>query len=152
MENILRQLRSPEQEGPEVEKAEGKLKNYKLKHSRLLTCYSALLYLLAVYRRSETVHPMDAIAMIRLTPTERLEWLTSQPYLGAAHAPLKELLHQYEIFLRTTNVNKDELVQSFMDKATSQLHMGEAYTFGDLMFKALTTIGNGNRFHRLLVV
>jgi predicted nucleotidyltransferase len=31
---------------PEEKKAKGKLKNYKLKHSRLLTCYSALLYLL----------------------------------------------------------------------------------------------------------
>ncbi|MBI3474278.1 MAG: hypothetical protein HY010_00975, partial [Acidobacteria bacterium] len=60
---------------PVREKAKGKLKNYKLKHSRLLTCYSALLYLLAVYGREQTVSPTDALAMIGLTPTERLEWL-----------------------------------------------------------------------------
>ena len=35
---------------PETEKAKGKLKNYKLKHSRLLTCYSAILYLIALQR------------------------------------------------------------------------------------------------------
>jgi len=35
------------QSDPPEKKAKRKLKNYKLKHSRLLTCYSALLYLLA---------------------------------------------------------------------------------------------------------
>src|SRR5437879_12377305 len=44
---------------PLEEKAKGKLKNYKLKHSRLLTCYSALLYLLAVYGDQGTVNPSD---------------------------------------------------------------------------------------------
>ena len=38
---------------PEREMAKRRLKNYKLKHSRLLTCYSALLYLLAVFRRTK---------------------------------------------------------------------------------------------------
>jgi hypothetical protein len=30
--------------------------------------------------------------------------------------------------------------------------MGAAYKFGDLVFEVLTSIGNGNRFHRLMVV
>lgn len=49
---------------PDETKAKGKLKNYKLKHSRLLTCYSAILFLLAVYARQQTVKPSDAVAMI----------------------------------------------------------------------------------------
>lgn len=73
---------------PELEKAKGKLKNYKLKHSRLLTCYSAILYLVAVYVQNKTVHPQDARAMIELTPTQRLEALRSQPHLLDAHAVL----------------------------------------------------------------
>jgi len=40
---------------PDLEKAKGKIKNYKLKHSRMLTCYSALVYLLAVYGHQKTV-------------------------------------------------------------------------------------------------
>ena len=40
---------------PTEENAKRKSKNYKLKHSRLLTCYSALLYLLAIFRRQNTV-------------------------------------------------------------------------------------------------
>ena len=58
---------------PELEKAKGKLKNYKLKHSRLLTCYSAILYLIAIHYQNGSVHPSDAREMTELTPTQRLE-------------------------------------------------------------------------------
>ena len=52
-----------------------KTQNYKLKHSRLLTCYSALLYVLAIFRSKKSVGPTDVLNMIRLSPTERLESL-----------------------------------------------------------------------------
>jgi hypothetical protein len=137
---------------PDEEKAKGKLKNYKLKHSRLLTCYSAILYLLAVYGRQETVSPSDATAMIQLTPTERLEWLLERPDLAHAHSAIDGLLGQYERFLTTTNADEKDLVRRFQDKGASRDYMTAAYKFGDLVFDALTRIGNGNRFHRLLAV
>jgi hypothetical protein len=137
---------------PEAEKAKGKLKNYKLQHSRLLTCYSALLYLLAIYGRRHTVSPSDAVAMIRLTPTERLEWLLGRTDLAHARVAISKLLAQYELFLKTTNSSEEELVAKFMDKKTSLVYMRAAYKFGDLVFEVLTSIGNGSRFHRLLVV
>jgi predicted nucleotidyltransferase len=58
---------------PEEKRAKRKIKNYKLKHSRLLTCYSGLLYLLGVFSARGTVTPTDAAEMVALTPTERLE-------------------------------------------------------------------------------
>jgi predicted nucleotidyltransferase len=137
---------------PEVKKAKGKLKNYKLKHSRLLTCYSALLYLLAVYRSHRTVSPADAIAMINMTPTARLEWLLERRNLARTHGTINQLLEQYEHFLKTTNADEKELVRRFKDQRTSQSYMSAAYKFGDLVFKVLTSIGDGSRFHRLLVV
>jgi len=137
---------------PEDEKAKGKLKNYKLKHSRLLTCYSAILYLLAAYDQQQTVSPGDAMAMIGLTPTERLDWLLDQPRFAHAHAKVRELLAQYESFLLTTNADQGEIVRIFMDKDVSRARMSDAHRFGDLLFEVLNGIGNGNRFHRLLVV
>lgn len=137
---------------PDEEKAKGKLKNYKLKHSRLLTCYSALLYLLATYGHQGAVSPADALAMIRLTPTERLEWLRDQAYLENARSTVTNLLDQYERFLETTNADETTLVRRFLDKEKSREYMDAAYKFGDSIFDALTCIGNGNRFHRLLVV
>ena len=137
---------------PDEEKAKGKLKNYKLKHSRLLTCYSALLYLLAVYCDQKTVSPTNAIEMISMTPTGRLEWLLQQPQLSHAHEKLQKLLQQYEHFLAATNAPEKEMVERFLNKAMSREYMRAAYDFGDLVFEVLSSIGEGNRFHRLLVV
>jgi hypothetical protein len=137
---------------PENQKAKGKLKNYKLKHSRLLTCYSAILSLLALYRQKGTVAPADTLLMIHRTPTERLEWLVGQQELSDAHSNLRKLLDQYERFLRTTNRNEGELVAEFRNKEQARFYMAQAYEFGDTLFDVLTSIGGGSRFHRLLIV
>ncbi len=137
---------------PEEEKAKGKLKNYKLKHSRLLTCYSGILYLLAVYGIQKSVHPTNAVAMVGLTPTERLEWILKQHDLNHAHGAVGRILEQYERFLEVTNAAEKELVGQFMDKDKSRAYIGAAYKFGDAVFEALASIGSQNRFHRLLVV
>ncbi len=140
------------QREPEERKAKGKLKNYKLKYSRMLTCYSAILWLLACFGQQKTVSPDDAIGMIKHTPTERLEWLRDQPYLVDAKGAIEKLVAQYESFLETTRIDEAALVQSFQNKDMSHKYMVSAYEFGDTMFEALMKIGNGNRFHRLLVV
>ena len=137
---------------PEDQKAKRKLKNYKLKHSRLLTCYSALLYLLAIYGSKGAVSPQDAMAMIGLTPTARLEWLLSQPDLAYARETITSLLSRYEQFLEAMNANENELIGRFIDRTASASHVKDASKFGDLFFDALTSIGKGNPFHRLLVV
>jgi hypothetical protein len=137
---------------PEHARAKRRVKNYKLKHSRLLTCYSALLYLLALYKINRTVHPVDALQMIRLTPTERLEYLRQMTELRPAHSSLDRLLSQYESFLGTTNQEETALIGEFMNRSRSSEYMKEATKFGDLMFDALDQIGRGNPFYRLLVV
>jgi hypothetical protein len=137
---------------PEDRKASGKLKNYKLKHSRLLTCYSALLYLLAVYNSQKSVTPADAIAMTKLTPTERLEWLRDNPDLKGARNIVEKLLSQYDRFLETTNFKEDDLIRKFMVRDESRKYGEAAHEFGDSMFEALTLIGNKSPFHRLLIV
>lgn len=137
---------------PEEQKAKRKLKNYKLKHSRLLTCYSGLLYLLALYELNRTVHPSDAIEMISRTPTERLEWILEQQDLNRAHAKVTELLDKYKRFLETTNEEEHILIGRFMDKERNRSLMNDAYQFGDVLYDALVCIGGNNKFYRLLVV
>jgi predicted nucleotidyltransferase len=137
---------------PEREMAKRRLKNYKLKHSRLLTCYSALLYLLAVFAKSNTVSPADAKQMISLTPTERLEWLLAQPHCEKAHGLIQGLLERYEAFLSKTDAPEEEIVTLFMDKQKRTTHFGSAYEFGNSVCEVLSTIGKQSLFHRLLVV
>lgn len=129
-------------------RAKRKLKNYKLKHSRLLTCYSGLLHLLAVFSERHTVTPTDAFEMTRLAPTERLQRLLEQSAFGGSHGKIEGLLEAYERFLADTEAPEEELVDRFLEKGMSE----SADQLGDLVFEILDSIGDKNAFHRLLVV
>lgn len=137
---------------PEEEKAKRKLKNYKLKYSRLLTCYSALLYLLGIHAQKQTVSPEDAVEMIGLTPTERLEWILREKELVDAHDKVRTLISSYEEFLEITAQNEGTLIKRFLDRNISRQYMSKAAEFGDQVFEVIEAIGRGDRFHRLLVV
>ena len=49
-----------------------RVKNLKLKYMRMLTCYSAIIYILAAFRMQGAVSPKDIFDLSSLTPTERL--------------------------------------------------------------------------------
>lgn len=133
------------------DKAKRKLKNYKLKHSRLLTCYSAIAHLLAVHRDKRTVTPDDALTMTLLTPTERIENLVST--FRADTTRVGDVLERYESFLRATDEPEPELVQAFQnDPEFSRTRFEEARLFGDAVAALLSGLGEGNRLYRILVV
>ncbi|NYD84173.1 hypothetical protein HD884_004282 [Ochrobactrum intermedium] len=138
------------QRDPQDKKIEGKIKNYKLKHSRMLTCYSALLYLLGIFKLNKTVSIDSAKEMTKLTPTDRLEWLLQDRSFESIHDPVKKLLSKYEEFLERTDRPKDELIVEFEKNSTEW--MKGSYEFGDLMFETLQELGKDNKFYRLIVV
>jgi predicted nucleotidyltransferase len=140
------------QSAPPEKKATRRLKNYKLKHSRLLTCYSGLLYLLTVFSKKGTVSPIDAKTMVALTPTGRLEWMLAQPEPSNAADSIRILVECYEQFLENTAASEDALVARLLDKEKSRKYFESQFRFGDGVFKVFNAIGNNNRFHRLLVV
>jgi hypothetical protein len=140
------------QSEPAKKRAKRRLKNYKLKHSRLLTCYSALLYLLTTYLEKKSVPPDDAIAMIRLSPTERLEALLNRDAVKPAHQTIGALLAHYENFLQATNFSEDELIQRFLDAEKRKQYSISESRLGDFMFSAIDQIGQKTPFHRVLLV
>jgi predicted nucleotidyltransferase len=137
---------------PREKRIKRKLKNYKLKHSRLLTCYSALAYLLMMFAKKGTVSPSDVSAMVGLSPVKRLEDIaTASPQ--ETKAKVGALLHSYEEFLRITDKAPAELMKLFADASTSRQLFQDANKFGDLMYDLLEELGRaGKRFHRLLTV
>lgn len=137
---------------PDSKKIKGKIKNYKLKHSRMLTCYSALLYLLFIYKVKQTVAPEDAFDMTQMTPTQRLEWILSQSAAGEAHSDIGALIGQYEKFLELTSVGEAKLSEIFLDKNKYSSYMQESRNFGDCMYKALSKIDENSRYYRIIVV
>jgi len=138
---------------PAEMKAKRRLKNYKLKHSRLLTCYSALMMLLAVYARQNTVTPEAAFEMTQLTPAERVMRLVEGPCrVDAIDSQVSALFAKYDRFLATTDDTEANLIARFLDKDDARELMQEASEFGYHVFEILSTTGQANRFHRLLMV
>jgi predicted nucleotidyltransferase len=126
-----------------------RLNNYKLKHSRLLTCYSALVYFCHLLRRTNTITVEAAREMTKLTPTERLQSLRSD---GAVAALVDEILDRYVEFLESTDAPKDDLLARFSDPSYRGIRRESGQNFGDLMFDLLEKIGSKSRLFRYLVV
>lgn len=137
---------------PPEKKAKRKVKNYKLKHSRLLTCYSAIVYLLAVFKTHKTVTPDDVRQMVKLRPTERLTSLLDDGKYRSAHKKINELITRYERFLDKSEAGEDVLIKQFLDKDKSKEFFTEANAFGNVVFEVLALIGKNDRFFRLLMV
>ena len=140
------------QRTPEEKRAKGKLKNYKLRHSRILTCYSTILMLLHIFGKYGTVTPKDMVEMTRLTPLERLQTLMRQRSLGPAKEPIRQLFEQYNVFLEKTNEPEGMMLLKFSHPEKSRELSADAATFGDLMFAAISEVGAGSHFHRMLLV
>jgi predicted nucleotidyltransferase len=139
---------------PPERKAKGKLKNFKLKHSRMITCYSAILFLLTKYMLHRTVTPDDGLEMTERTPTMRLEQLLGEPKCHEAFGAIRRLLERYNKFLEITNASEENQLKLFATGESSRGHIAQAYGFGDSLAEALNAIGGGSasRFYRLLVV
>jgi hypothetical protein len=129
-----------------------RVKNYKLKHSRMLTCYSAILELLALCRRQGTVHPRDFEEVVRRTPIQRIEGLLAAEDCSAAHDHLRELLQAYEMFLQRTAVGGAALAEEFGNKEKHAVYMREANEFGNKIYSALRSVGELTPLYRHLVV
>ncbi|MGP0594196.1 nucleotidyltransferase family protein [Nitrospira sp. T9] len=134
------------------QKAKRKLKNYKLKHSRLLTCYSGLLYLMAVIAEQGTVRPDNVKHMVSLSPTKRLEWLKGQAKFVNQSNRVDTILSLYEKFLKKTDAPKKNLIEMFQDRIESGQALQEAREFGDQVYDLLCFIGKDNKVFRFLVV
>jgi hypothetical protein len=90
--------------------------------------------------------------MVKLSPTERLEWLLGKPALKSSHEKVKELLNRYEQFLESTDATEQTLLDRLADQKIRRSYFEAANIFGDTMFELIELLGRKSRFHRLLVV
>lgn len=134
------------------DRANRKIKNYKLKHSRMLTCFSALLFLLYIYSTKGTVTVEDAQTMVQLAPTERLEWIAEQVEDASLTGKLRILNEKYELFLNVTSASEEELIELFSDDAQAHRLRDEQSTFGEIAYDILSSLGRDNKFYRRLVI
>jgi len=132
-------------------------KNYKLKHSRLLTCFSAIVGLQAQYQKESTITPETAIETLSLTPLERLEHAKPAMHVSL-HDKIGELFNLYERFLVETDCSKQELYEKMRDPGYYKESLENARVFGDTMFSLLEGMSmietdvKAKRFFRYLTV
>jgi predicted nucleotidyltransferase len=146
------EARTKNEKETEYQKANRKLKNYKLKHSRLLTCYSALVYLMGVMEERGTVSKEDAIHMVSLSPIERLQWIPTQPKFKRLYSNVEEIVSLYANFLEKTGDPKEQLIEMFMDKNKSGEAFQGAKEFGNQVYELLSSMGKENKVFRIIVV
>ena len=135
---------------PEEKKARRSLKNYKLKHSRLLTCYSALAHLLMDYNERQTVTIDDARGMVILSPTERIDAIGQRVTAASAYAG--QIREMYEEFLSITDSTESDLVARFLDPSKRKHLMSQASGLGDAVYDLMCALRRDSRLDRLLVV
>lgn len=137
---------------PHDKKIKRRLKNYKLKFSRLLTCYSALLYMVHIFSARGTVSPAEMRAICRLTPIERIQALQAEATLLDARPKLDQILILYNDFLSVTDEPESNLLLKFDDKKIRSKLLSSSYAFADTIFESIGLIGGGSKLHRMLVV
>jgi hypothetical protein len=135
------------------------VKNLKLKYSRMLTCYSAILLLLSDYTQNNSVSPDNVRHMARMTPTERLEELQSR--YGGSNASdsrirsyLSDALVDYSGFLQLVHGVDGDPAEVL--KEEEEAWRKRSYEFGEKLARAMDEIAGGdalaNDLYRIVLI
>jgi len=122
------------------------LKNYKLKHSRLATCFSMVAHLAS---EQPPVRAERVTELCRMTPHQRFSQLLAHG--GAVEALIAELGERYETFLACVQRPDEELLAEFSDSAQRRKRFDEAAGYGDAIFRLLTLVVSGDRMRQLVI-
>jgi predicted nucleotidyltransferase len=126
-------------------KIKHKVKNFKLKFSRLTTCLASIA---ALGYRTAPVKPEDVLEIARLTPRERLERVAGEG--GEVQKAVARVLEEYAWFLEMTGTSTAILESHFADAAQRKRMFDRANTYGDAMFELIRLIDARDSSLRLL--
>lgn len=123
------------------------LKNFKLKFSRLLTCFSMVVCLCD---RAEADHPDKAIKLVKQTPLARLDHLASKHNLGELWGKMRAL---YDWFLQVTDRPIAEVEAWIAQREVRAEVFPKAEEFGNLMYELLGQVAgkSGGSLRNLVV-
>ncbi|WP_157115226.1 hypothetical protein [Paracoccus contaminans] len=130
---------------PEAEKGHRRTKNIKLRFSRIMTIFSALLVFLNVERLNGTVTHVDALRVFGLTPIDRLAELISFKEVEAA-------LKIYNDFLAETNRSNEDLQSAFAKDLFYYKMRSNSAEFSKSIFEALNKVGKDTKLLPMLMV
>lgn len=145
-EHHRRKLQDLAGEERQAKKASSALKNYKLKVSRMATCYSMIANLSSEPRpvTAETV-----LKLCRMTPAERLARLGDRG--DGVPQIIAQLEHAYEEFLQDVQRPEPILMEEFANEGVRSDKLARAAVYGELMYELLAAVVPQERMRYLVV-
>jgi hypothetical protein len=131
---------------PPERKLKSKIRNFKLKFSRMNTCF-ATITLLASYN---TIDDVELYKILRLSPIERLLLLCDRD--GTQKASVARLLDDYCWFLDLTGISMKELEERFSDKVFRTAAFKKADHYGGELFNILKSVAESKNTLRYLLI
>lgn len=144
--------RNPEAPLEGAQKTKQKVRNFKLKYSRMTTCFATIA---ALGSYGAPVHREQVVELVKLTPRERLELVAAN--LPSTEATIAEVLTEYAWFLEQTALPQEQLYIQFEDKTRLRDLFDRANRYGDFVYSVLAEIDRSSptgpgRFLRYLVI
>jgi hypothetical protein len=127
-------------------KADSALKNYKLKVSRLATCFSMVANLSAM---PPPVTAEQVFELCRITPAERFDRLRG--YGGAASGLVDQLAALYGVFLSQVQREEEALIEEFGNADNRKSALDRATRYGDLIYQLLAEVTPSSRMRFLVI-
>ena len=119
----------------EDRKTKHKVRNFKLKFSRMTTCFASVA---ALGSFSAPVTPEQVIQLVRMTPRARLMSVSER--ISSMKPAVQKVLAEYEWFLEMTGQPTTELEAHFSDVQKRRQMFERAIAYGDLMYGLLQAI------------
>ena len=140
-----KRLPDPADPVAEAKKTRLKVRNFKLKYSRLTTCFASIV---ALGSRSAPVTEEDVFKLTKLTPRQRLKSVTDQ--LPCLFPEVQAVLDKYSWFLEKTGLSTTDLESHFADKQQRVEMFDRARAYGDAVYALLQRIDQSNEKPKLL--
>ncbi len=132
-------------------KVKQKVRNFKLKYSRMTTCFASIA---ALGCCDSPITKDQVIEITSLTPRERLQYITK--HVKETISPVQKIFDEYCWFLEKTGLPVEELEDHFRDSENLKKMFERANLYGDLMFDLIKVLdnhnNNNNNLMRYLVI
>jgi len=130
-----------------IEDNKQKVKNFKLKFSRMTTCFATIS---SLSWQINSIMEEDVINLIKLTPRERLMKLSED--VPMIEKDIDKLIIKYNWFLHMTSFTTEEINDYFGDKDKRRIAFEKADSYGNDLYKILKKLDNRYNFIRYLVI
>jgi hypothetical protein len=132
-------------DGSDSNKIKHKVRNFKLKYSRMTTCFATIG---AIGSYETPVTEEQALQILKITPRERLIMIGER--IPATNEHVSEVLDEYSWFLEKTGLTTEELRSYFSEKSKRTEMFDKANRYGDLMYKLIEQIDQNIKKGKLL--